>query len=146
MVPYCREENIALTPYSALAGGRLSKQAGEISKRLKEDDYARLKYDETKEVDEVIISRVAELAQKRRVSMTEISLAWLLSKVTAPVVGATKFHHIEGAAHAVDITLTEEEMQYMEEAYVPHKLSGVMAQNSADMQKKPVWSTGDQKI
>lgn len=146
MVPYCREENIALTPYSALAGGRLSKQAGETSKRLKEDDYARIKYDRTKEVDEVIIGRAAELAQKRGVSMTEISLAWLLSKVTAPLVGATKFHHIEGAAHAVDIWLTEEEMQYLEEAYVPHKLSGVMAQNSANMQKKPVWSTGDQKI
>ena len=146
MVPYCREENIALTPYSALAGGRLSKQAGETSKRLKEDDYARLKYDGTKEVDEVIISRAAGLAQKRGVSMTEISLAWLLAKVTAPVVGATKFQHIEGAAHAVDITLTEEEMNYLEETYVPHKLAGVMAQNQANMQKKPVWSTGDQKI
>lgn len=146
MVPYCREENIALTPYSALAGGRLSKQAGETSKRLKEDDYARLKYDGTKEVDEVIISRAAGLAQKRGVSMTEISLAWLLDKVTAPVVGATKFQHIEGAAHAVDITLTEEEMNYLEETYVPHKLAGVMAQNQANMQKKPVWSTGDQKI
>ena len=137
MVPYCREENIALTPYSALAGGRLSKQAGETSKRLQEDDYARLKYDGTKEQDEVIISRVAELAQKRGVSMTEISLAWLLSKVTAPVVGATKFQHIEGAAHAVDIQLTEEEMKYLEEAYVPHKLAGVMAQNQVNMQKKP---------
>lgn len=146
MVPYCREENIALTPYSALAGGRLSKQAGETSKRLKEDDYARLKYDGTKEVDEVIISRAAGLAQKRGVSMTEISLAWLLSKVTAPVVGATKFQHIEGAAHAVDIRLTEDEMNYLEETYVPHKLAGVMAQNQANMQKKPVWSTGDQKI
>ena len=146
MVPYCREENIALTPYSALAGGRLSKQAGETSKRLQEDDYARLKYDGTKEQDEVIISRVAELAQKRGVSMTEISLAWLLSKVTAPVVGATKFQHIEGAAHAVDIQLTEEEMKYLEKTYVPHKLAGVMAQNQANMQKKPVWSTGDQRI
>lgn len=135
MVPYCREENIALTPYSALAGGRLSKHAGETSKRLQEDDYARLKYDGTKEQDEVIISRVDGLAQKRGVSMTEIALAWLLTKVTAPVVGATKFHHIEGAARAVDIYLTEDEIQYLEEAYVPHKLAGIMAQNSADMQK-----------
>ena len=67
--------------------------------------------------------------------MTEISLAWLLTKVTSPVVGATKFHHIEGAAAAVDIELTEEERRYLEEAYVPHKLAGIMAQNSADMQK-----------
>ena len=78
--------------------------------------------------------------------MTEISLAWLLSKVTAPVVGATKFQHIEGAAYAVDIQLTEKEMKYLEKTYVPHKLAGVMAQNQANMQKKPVWSTGDQRI
>ena len=146
MVPYCREENITLTPSSALAGGRLSKQAGESSKRLEQDDYARLKYDASKEQDEVIIGRVAELAEKRGVSMTEISLAWLLTKVTSPVVGATKFHHIEGAAAAVDMELTEEEIIYLEEAYVPHKLVGVMAQNSANMQQKPVWSTGNQKI
>ena len=61
--------------------------------------------------------------------MTEVSLAWLLSKVTAPVVGATKFHHIEGAAKAVDLALTEEETSYLEEPYVPHPLAGVMAQN-----------------
>ncbi len=134
MVPYCREENIALTPYIALAGGRLSKHAGETSKRLVQDDYAKLKYDASKEQDEIIISRVAELAKKRGISMTEISLAWLLTKVTSPVVGATKFHHIEGAAAAVDIELTEEERRYLEEAYVPHKLVGVMAQNSASMQ------------
>lgn len=146
MVPYCREENIALIPYSALAGGRLSKQAGESFKRLEQDDYARLKYDASKGQDEVIIGRVAELAEKRGVSMTEISLAWLLTKVTSPVAGATKFHHIEGAADAVDMELTEEEIIYLEEAYVPHKLVGVMAQNSANMQQKPVWSTGNQKI
>ncbi|RHR20567.1 aldo/keto reductase [Clostridium sp. AF19-22AC] len=134
MVPYCREENIALTPYSALAGGRLSKHAGETSKRLVQDDYAKLKYDASKEQDEIIISRVAELAKKRGISMTEISLAWLLTKVTSPVVGATKFHHIEGAAAAVDIELTGEERRYLEEAYVPHKLVGVMAQNNASMQ------------
>lgn len=146
MAPYCREENIALTPYSALAGGRLSKHSGETSKRLEEDDYARLKYDSSKEVDEVIIGRVAELAGKRGVSMTEISLAWLLTKAASPVTGATKFHHIEDAARAVDIQLTGEETAYLEEAYVPHNLAGVMAQDSAGMQKKPVWSTGDQQI
>ena len=146
MVPYCREENIALTPYSALAGGRLSKHAGESSKRLEQDDYARFKYDASKEQDEVIIGRVVELAEKRGVSITEISLAWLLTKVASPIVGATKFHHVEGAAAAVDIELKEEEIRYLEEAYVPHNLVGVMAQNSVNMQKKPVWSTGDQKI
>lgn len=129
MIPYCQEENIALTPYSALAGGRLSRLPGETSKRLLEDAYAKLKYDKTMEQDEVIIGRVADLAEKREVSMTEISLAWLLTKVTSPVVGATKFSHIKGAAAAVGLELTEAEITYLEEAYVAHSLVGVMAQN-----------------
>lgn len=129
MLPFCTSENIAVTPYSALAGGRLSKHHGETSKRLQEDSYAKFKYDATADQDEVIIGRVAELADKHGVSMTEISLAWLLSKVTAPVVGATKISHIEGAAKAIDIELTEEEKTYLEEPYIPHRLVGVMAQN-----------------
>lgn len=148
MVPYCEEENIALTPYSALASGRLSRKPGDgDTKRAAEDTYAKFKYDATADQDDLIINRVAELAEKHDVSMTEISLAWLLTKVTAPVVGATKLHHIEGAAKAVDMNLTAEEITYLEEPYVPHSLAGVMAQNKpAAAKKKHVWSTGDQKI
>ena len=129
MVPYCDEENIALTPYSALASGRLSRKPGETSNRLEKDAYAKFKYDATKEQDDIIINRVAEVAEKRGVSMTEVSLAWLLTRVTSPVVGATKFHHIEGAAKAVALELTDEEISYLEAPYVPHPLAGVMAQN-----------------
>ena len=148
MVPYCNEENIALTPYSALASGRLSRKPGDgDTKRAAEDTYAKFKYDTSAEQDNLIINRVAELAEKHDVSMTEISLAWLLAKVTAPVVGATKLHHIEGAAKAVDMNLTAEEIAYLEEPYVPHPLAGVMAQNKpAAAKEKHVWSTGDQKI
>ncbi|MST52762.1 aldo/keto reductase [Hornefia butyriciproducens] len=148
MVPYCEEENIALTPYSALASGRLSRKPGDgDTKRAAEDTYAKFKYDATADQDDLIINRVAELAEKHDVSMTEISLAWLLTKVTAPVVGTTKLHHIEGAAKAVDMNLTAEEITYLEEPYVPHSLAGVMAQNKpAAAKKKHVWSTGDQKI
>ena len=147
MAKLCKEENIAMTPYSALAGGRLSKRPGETSKRLQEDSYARLKYDSTAAQDGIIIDRVAQLADQHGVSMTEISLAWLLAKVTAPVVGATKLHHIEGAAKAVELTLTADELRYLEEPYVPHKLVGVMAQNTpAAAKDKHVWSVGSQKI
>ena len=75
------------------------------------------------------IRRVAELAEQRGVSMTEIALAWLLSKVSAPIVGATKSSQIEGAARAVDLELTEAEIRYLEERYQPHRLVGVMAEN-----------------
>ena len=148
MVPLCQEDNIALTPYSALASGRLSRRpGGEDTKRAREDSYAKFKYDATKEQDAVIIQRVAEIAEKRGVSMTEVSLAWLLTKVTAPVVGATKLHHIEGAVKATDLELSAEECAYLEEPYVPHPLAGVMAQNKpANAKEKHVWTTGDQKI
>lgn len=147
MAKLCAEDNIAMTPYSALAGGRLSKHPGETSKRLEEDSYAKFKYDATAQQDSVIIQRVAELAEKRGVTMTEISLAWLLTKVTSPVVGATKRHHVEGAAKATELTLTPEELCYLEEPYVPHNLVGVMAQNTPSAAKEAhVWSTGNQKI
>lgn len=147
MAKLCAEDNIAMTPYSALAGGRLAKRPGETSKRLEEDSYAKFKYDATAGQDSIILQRVAELADKRGVSMTEISLAWLLTKVTAPVVGATKPQHIQGAVKAVDLVLTPEEIAYLEEPYLPHKLVGVMAQNTPAAAQEPhVWSTGSQKI
>ena len=147
MARLCAEDNIAMTPYSALAGGRLSKRPGETSKRLEEDSYAKFKYDATAKQDAVIIQRVAELAENRGVSMTEISLAWLLTKVTAQVVGATKLHHIDGAAKAVELTLSPDEIAYLEAEYVPHKLVGVMAQNTpAAAKEQHVWSTGNQTL
>ncbi len=98
-------------------------------------------------IDKVIIRRVAETAKKRNVSMTEVCLAWPLAKVTSPVVDATKLSHIEGAAKAVDLTLTEDEIRYPKEPYVPHPLAGVMAQNKPiNKNDRHVWSVGSQKI
>ena len=129
MVPLCKADNIALTPYSALASGRLSRLPGEDSKRLNEDFYAKLKYQNTESQDMKIIRRVHEISEKYGVSMTEVSLAWLLEKVTSPVVGATKMHHVDGAVNAVELKLTAEDMDYLEEPYVAHDLVGVMADN-----------------
>ena len=147
MAGLCAEDNIAMTPYSPLAGGRLSRHPGETSKRLKEDGYARLKYDAAAEQDGVIIRRVEQLAERREVTMTEISLAWLLTKTASPVVGATKLQHIEEMVGAAELSLSEEEIAFLEEAYVPHKLVGVMAQNTMAASAAPhVWSVGNQKI
>ena len=147
MARLCAEDNIAMTPYSPLAGGRLSKRPGETSKRLVEDDYAKLKYDAAADLDRPILERVAEVADKRGVSMTEVALAWLLTKVTAPVVGTTKLSHVEGAARAADLRLSQEECRYLEALYRPHALVGVMAQNTpAAAKQQHVWSTGDQQI
>ena len=139
MVPCCEEEGIALTPYSALASGRLSRRPGETSKRLEEDSYAKFKYDATAEQDNRIVERVVELADRYGVEMTQIALAWLLTKVESPIVGATKLQHIEGAVRALDIHLTADDIHYLEEPYVPHNLSGVMAVNKPVMDEEPVW-------
>lgn len=136
----CAEDGIALTPYSALASGRLARQEGH-SQRAMTDDYARGKYDNTAEQDRGIIERVAELANRHQVSMTEISLAWLLTKVTSPVVGATQKHHVDGAVNAVTLQLSQEELRYLEACYQPHLLSGIMAQNTPQTKDaKQVWT------
>ena len=140
MTQLCAEDNIAMTPYSALASGRLSRHLGETSKRLQEDSYAKGKYDGSASQDQLIINRVTKLAKEHNVSMTEIAIAWLLTKVTAPVVGATKIEHIEAPVKAVDLTLTAEELNYLEKMYVPHHLVGVMAQNKPSSDSKSqVW-------
>lgn len=128
LLQLCAEDGISTMPYSALAAGRLSRRPGETSKRLEMDTFAKGKYDATAEQDNVIIERVAEIAEKYETSMTAVALAWLLTKVTSPVVGATKPHHLEGPAAAADLVLAAEDIAYLEEPYVPHALVGVMAQ------------------
>ena len=128
LLQLCAEDGVSTMPYSALAAGRLSRKPGETSKRLELDTFAKGKYDATAEQDNVIIERVAEMAEKYETSMTAVALAWLLTKVTSPVVGATKPHHLEGPAAAADLTLAAEDIAYLEEPYVPHALVGVMAQ------------------
>ena len=128
LLQLCAEDGISTMPYSALAAGRLSRKPGETSKRLELDTFAKGKYDATAEQDGVIIERVAEMAEKYETSMTAVALAWLLTKVTSPVVGATKPHHLEGPAAAADLVLAADDIAYLEEPYVPHALVGVMAQ------------------
>ena len=126
MIPYCLSENIALTPYSPMASGRLIRDATVQTSRSTTDQAQRAKYDQTAEMDQMIIDRVAELANKYETSRVNIALGWLLQKepVAAPVVGATKMSHVEGAVEAADFKLTPEDVAYLEEPYVPHKIVG----------------------
>ena len=141
MQPLCREDNIAQTPYSALASGKLAKRPGETSLRQEKDAFMHFKYDATAEQDNRVVERVVELADRYGVEMTQVSLAWLLQKVESSIVGATKLHHIEGAVKSLDLHLTVEDIAYLEEPYVPHNLSGVMAVNKPTMSEEPVWVT-----
>ena len=124
MFPLCKEEKIALTPYSPLASGRLVRDWSVTTNRTESDKIAVIKYGATIDVDRPIYDRVAELAEKKGLSKTQIALGWMLQKSTAPIVGATKISHIEDAVSALPVTLTDDEVAYLEEPYVPHKIVG----------------------
>ena len=128
MIPLCRAEGIALTPWSPLArgflaGNRTRDKKGETT-RANNDPYAYELY--YRDEDFTIAERVVELAKKRGVKPTQIALAWHLNKpeITAPIIGATKPHHLPEAVAALDIRLTDEECKYLEEPYVPHPILG----------------------
>jgi len=128
MMPLCKEEKIAVTPYSSLASGRLARDWEESTERYETDPIAKMKYDATAEADKLVVERVAEVADKHDVARAHISLAWMLQKVpvVAPVIGATKISHLESAVESLSVQLTPDEIAYMEEPYVPHPIVGLI--------------------
>lgn len=141
LLPYCRDAGIALTPYSPLASGRLSRPPGSDTRRMREDAYAHTKYDAAEAQDLAVIEQVMAIAEERGVSMTQVSLAWLLTKVDAPVVGATRPEQITDSAEAAELELTAEEIERLEVPYTPHRIVGVMAQNTPETAgARQVWS------
>ena len=127
MLPLCRDQNIGAIPYSPLASGRLTRDfAAETTARSQSDTIAKMKYDSTAEPDGQVVERVAELALKHGVPRVHIALAWLLQKqpVTAPIIGATKISHLDDAVGAFAVQLSPEEVAYLEEPYVPHRIVG----------------------
>ncbi len=127
MLPLCRDQKIGVIPYSPLASGRLTRDwSPDSSLRAQTDQIQKSKYDVTVETDRQVIERVAEIAAKHGVPRVQIALAWLLQKesVTAPIVGATKISHLEDAVGALSVKLTPEEVAFLEEPYVPHRIVG----------------------
>lgn len=126
LIPVAKQYGVSLIPYSPLAGGHLSHKGWMSgSKRSQSDRMSAAKYDRTKDQDIHIVERVSELAEKHGVSMANIALAWLYAKgVSAPIVGATKKEHFLDASKAYSLKLNEEEIQYLEELYLPHKVQG----------------------
>ncbi|MBO6349866.1 aldo/keto reductase [Enterococcus casseliflavus] len=126
MMPLCADQKIAVTPYSPLAAGRLTRDWGAETKRYLTDKTANQKYDKTMEQDREIVVRVAQIADKHQSKRAQIALAWLLQKeqVVAPIIGATKESHLLDALPALDLKLTAEEIAYLEEPYLPHAVVG----------------------
>ena len=128
MIPYCREEGIGLIPWSPfargfLAGNRGADRSGETT-RSRSDDYAHKMY--YGPADFAVVDKVTQIASRRGVSNAQIALAWMLSRpgITAPIVGATKMHHLDDAVAAVALKLEAVEIEELNSAYVPHPVLG----------------------
>jgi aryl-alcohol dehydrogenase-like predicted oxidoreductase len=126
MLPLCQDQKIAVIPWSPLAKGRLarkpSKEQNETLRAQTDAIGKRLYTDE----DLTIAQRVNDVAEARGFPMAQIALAWMLSKpvITAPIIGATKPHHLDDAVAALSVQLTPEEIHHLEEAYHPHPILG----------------------
>ena len=128
LIPVCRQMNVALTPYSPLAAGRAARPDWAAdTMRSKTDVVARGKYDGTEAQDASIAARIHEIAQKYGATMTQVTLAWHFKKgIAAPVIGATKPRYLTDAAGAFDVPLTEEDVAYIDELYLPHAVVGAL--------------------
>ncbi|MBO7743288.1 aldo/keto reductase [Paenibacillus sp. MWE-103] len=126
MLPLCEETGVGVIPWSPLARGRLTREWDEVSERSETDLFGKTLYTAAVDADRAIVERVGAIAAERGVNRAQVGLAWLLAKsaVTAPIVGATKPHHLDDAAAAVSLSLTAEEIRSLEELYVPHPVRG----------------------
>ena len=129
MIQLLEEEKMVMTPYSPLAAGRVCRMPDdEVTKRLSDDVTNVKKYEHAKEIDLPIIKRIKEIADKIKATMAQVSLAWILSKplVASPIVGFTKISQLESICDVFKIKLTDEDIKYLEELYVPHKVVGAL--------------------
>ncbi len=124
MVPLCRAEGVGLLPWSPLARGMLAGNRKTQTLRSQEDDYTKKLY--TQEADDRVVECVAQVARDRGVPPAQVALAWLLQKpgVTAPIIGASKPHHLQDAVAALSLKLTQQEISQLESVYVPHPVLG----------------------
>lgn len=131
LIPICQQYKVARTPYSPLASGRLSRlQWHSDSKRSQTDQAAAKKYDASEEIDKEIVARVSKLAEKYQATMTQIALAWQFAKgVASPIVGVSKIKYLDDAVGALNITLTNDDVKFLEELYIPHNVVGALDKN-----------------
>ncbi len=125
MLPLCADQGIGVIPWSPLARGRLTRDPDVSTDRAETDEFGKTLYDGG-EGDRLIVERVAALAVAHGVSRAQIALAWVLKnpQVSAPIVGATKPGHLSDAIEALQVHLSEEDIQYLEEPYRPHSVAG----------------------
>lgn len=127
MIPFCKDYGVGLVPYSPLAAGRIVRDWDADTARSKTDTVAISKYDSTMEQDKAIVMRVAEIAEKYNVTCSQVALAWLWKKgMDSPIVGVTKEKYLDDFMGAFEVTLTVEDIAYLDEKYLPHKIVGAL--------------------
>jgi len=126
MIPLCRDQGVGLMPWSPLARGLLTRLPGEQTARSESDAVSKKLYTGTEAADTKVIEAVADVAKARGVPMAQVALAWVLAKseVSAPIIGASKPHHLDDAVAALDVSLSADDIAQLEAAYVPHAVTG----------------------
>ena len=134
LIPICKQMGVSLMPYSPLAAGHLTRPEWKAdTMRSRTDRVAMGKYDRTEEQDMQIVSRVHELAERYGVKMSQIAIAWHWAKgVASPIIGATKAVYFDDAVGALAVKLTAEDIDWLEEPYLPHRIVGTIDHNPAD--------------
>jgi aryl-alcohol dehydrogenase-like predicted oxidoreductase len=126
MHPFCLDTGVGVIPWSPLARGKLTRPWDEVTKRTDSDAFGNSLYQQSVDSDKKIVDAVAAVAEARGVPRAQVALAWVAQQdaVTAPIVGATKANHLDDAAAAVELQLTDTELAQLEEHYVPHAVEG----------------------
>ncbi len=126
MLPLCEAEGIGVIPWSPLARGRLTRDWDDTTERSQTDQFGKTLYENTADADRKVVEAVAAIAAERGVARAQIALAWVMAKdaVSAPIVGASKIGHLDDALAALDIDLSDDEIDRLEAPYVPHAVVG----------------------
>lgn len=126
MMPLCEDQGIGVIPWSPMARGKLTRDWEETTPRSGTDEFGKTLYASNEASDREIVDRVRKVAEARGVSRAQVALAWMLHKpfVTAPIIGATKAHHLEDALAAIKLSLSDEEIAELEAPYTPRAVSG----------------------
>ncbi|GAB2892126.1 aldo/keto reductase [Paraburkholderia jirisanensis] len=126
MLPLCADQQIAVIPWSPLARGRLTRDWDETTERTQSDAFGSGLYKNIGDADRAVVEAVATVAKARGVPRAQVALAWVAQKpgVTAPIIGASKPHHLTDAVAALSLKLTHEEIAALEAPYVPHEVVG----------------------
>ena len=126
MLPFCLDQGVGVLPWSPLARGKLAREWDTTTRRSETDAFGKRLYRQAVESDRKIVDAVGEIAGAHGVPRAQVGLAWLLHKdaVTAPIVGVTKEQHVTDAVAAVELELSDDELDRLEENYVPREPEG----------------------